>query len=241
MKRPALMLVVFLLGAALVSAQSKKFVWSDEICTFEGTYRRYTEKQLENTFRLWYSRDFVMDGYRGSISVAGLLERRTTASLDAEYVRKSAALRDLEIVNVPYWKAFKQKKLKILEQDYRLARATVRAFQTPTALEEVKFAGACVKRFAPPMLAGGDELLNFWRELNEEKRRKSDSPEILRENFESKIASTDKFKYAQEEILISDWWDCAGSMTARADDDAVLYKNFRKLFRRVKRLGCDFA
>lgn len=242
MKKLVFMLSVCLLGSAIVSARSKKFIWSDEICTFEGIYARsrYTEKQLENTYQLWYSRDFVLDGDRVFIYNSGLPERRTAASLDEEFARKSTALKNLEIVNTPFWKAFKQKKLKTLEQDYRLARATVRAFQEPAALQEVKFAEGCVKKFAPPLTAGGAVLLEFRRALAEEKRRKSDDPEAGRIFFEERRASTDRFKSALEEILISDWWDCASAGIDRADETKPS-KNFRRLFKHVTTLGCDYA
>jgi hypothetical protein len=243
MKKIALLIGVFILFGAVVSAQSRKFIWEDEICAFEGVYnaRKYTKKQLENTYQLYYSQQFDLQTYQFSFSnEQGLRERWTVEALDAEYARKSEALRKLEVVNVPFWKAFKAKKLKALEQDYHLTRVSVQAFQNPSALKEITFADACVKRFAPPLIAGGDELLRIWREVKAESWGKNADPEKVRKDFEAKLASADKFKDAQLDVLTYGWWNCVNAQIIRGDE-SVASKSFWKLFRRVKRLGCDYA
>ncbi len=244
MKRIALLFFVFALANAAALAQVKKFMWEDEICVFEGTYntRLYTKKQLENTYQLWYSQDFQMQTYDAAVfRFEDIGKLRTVASLDAEYAQKSAALKKLEIVNVPFWKAYKQKKLKALEQDYKLARASVQAYQNPKALREVTFAPACVKKFAPPLIAGGDDLLRIWREVNIDSRKKNASPEGVRRNFEAQLASADKFKFAEVEVITFGWWNCVNATIERGDENQLPSKNFWKLFRRVKKIGCDYA
>jgi len=244
MKRIALLFIVFALANAPASAQVKKFQWEDEICVFEGIYdaRLYTEKQLENTYKLWYSQDYEMELYQAAVFEYEDIGRlRTPSSLDAEYARKAAALRKLEVVNTAFWKAFKQKKLKALEQDYQLARASVQAYQKPKALREVTFAEACVQKFAPPLIAGGDELLRIWREVNIDSRKKNASPEAVRKNFEEQLASADKFKYAQVEVITFGWWNCVNARIDRGGEGSVPSKNFWKLFKHVNRIGCDYA
>src|SRR5262245_16824377 len=124
MKKIALLALAFVLGNTIASAQLRKFVWEDEICAYEGRYNAslYTKKQLENTYQMWYSPDFVNDAYElGHSNSQGLWERWTIAELDADYAQKSSALKNLEVVNVPFWKALKQKKLQTMEQSYKLA------------------------------------------------------------------------------------------------------------------------
>ena len=166
--KKALALLIVLLAANALAAKSKRFVWEDEICAYEGWYNGavYSERQLENTYRLWYSRDFELEVFRGERSNSqGLREPFTLAWLDYQYALKSTALRKLKIVNVPYWRNVKQKKLEALEQKYLSER---RAFQSP---EDLK------------------------------------TPERPEFNGE----------------------------------EGVMHENFRKLFRRVRRLGCDYA
>ncbi len=244
MKKIALLFVVLFLTNTTASAQRGKFVWEDEICVTEGTFNPslYTKKQLENTYKLWYSQDFSMFVYQGmSSNSQGLMERRTVESLDTEYAQKSAALKNLEIVNVPYWKAFKEKKLKALEQDYKLARATVQAYKNPAALKEIHFAESCVKRFSKPLIAGGDDLLRVWREVDEDLRKKNSNPGELQKYFEENMASPDKFKYAQDEVIRFGLWDCVNALIDHDDDARTIQVQFLRLFKRVKNLGCDYA
>ena len=127
------------------------------------------------------------------------------------------------------------------KQDYKLARTTVLGFDDPLALRELTFADACRRTFAEPLIAGGDPLLKIWRELIEKAIKKSSYPDDTRKYFEERMASADKFKFARDEVITGGWWNCANARIKRGDADIILDKNFRKLFRRVKQLGCDYA
>jgi hypothetical protein len=243
MKKFAALMVVFVLCSAAASARSKRFVWEDEICSYEGRYNGalYTEKQLENTYQLWYSQDFELFVWQGKRQVNGLMEPISLAWLDYQYALKSTALQKLEIVNVPYWRNVKQKKLKALEQKYILERLTFQAAEDLTVLRKLEFADVCVKNFAEPLIAGDASLLRIWRESSEQARKTSAYAEDMRRDFEKRMASADKMKYAREDVLTGGWWSCVSSKIDGGGDEGVMHENFRKLFRRVKRLGCDYA
>lgn len=238
MKKIILLTFVSLLITASVWAQGAKFRWETEMCLFEGTFdtRRYTRRQLENTYQMWYGREYDMETFYATVfKLEDFAKLRTAASLDAEYARKSAALKALDIVNTPFWKQFRAKKLIELERDYRLARASAQAFQNPAALREVTFADACVQRFAPPLEAGGDALLAIWREVNMDLRAKNSDPERVRREFEAQLASADKFKYAQIEVITFGWWNCVNERIERREDWDEIYKNYEKLFKNIKK------
>jgi len=244
MKKIALLTLIFVLGNIAISAQDRKFQWEDEICVFEGIYnaRRFTKRQLEGAYRLWYTRDFDMDVYKARVKYVGDTEKLpTVAEIDEEYAQKSAALRALEVVNAPFWKNLKAKKLQELEQDYKFERAAVQAFQKPSALREVKFAAVCAEKFVPPLLAGGAGLLKFWREMEEERLKNRPEADGERKNFENLITSADNVKYAQVDIISYAWWNCANALIDRDASDTVASQNFWKLFKHVARGGCDYA
>ncbi|HEY8559301.1 MAG TPA: hypothetical protein VIL74_02775 [Pyrinomonadaceae bacterium] len=236
-------ILVFLLAANAALAQLKKFTWEDWTCVYESTYdgRIYTERQLKNTYALWKAGgDYAMETFEATaFKLEDIANLRTAASLDAEYKEKAVALKNLEIVNVPYWKEYKAAKLAALERDYLLARASVKANENPSALGEVNFADRCVQRFAPPLTAGGDDLLKLWREVNEESRAKNASPENVRKEFESRTASADRFKYARMEILTFGWWNCVNAEIRRPDEKGRPEEHFKKLFKTTKKNYCD--
>ena len=243
MKKALALLVILFSANAFVSAKLKRFVWQDEICAYEGSYNGalYTKKQLENTYRLWYSRDFELDVWKGARQLNGLREPTTTAWLDYHYALKSEALKKLEIVNVPYWQNAKRKRLRALEQKYLMERLTLEASENPPVLRKLKFADACLEKIAGLLTADDATLLRVWREADEQARKASADPENMRKYFEERMASADRLKYARAEVLIDGWWSCVDSAIDRGDDESVQHTNFRKLFRRVKTLGCDHA
>ena len=239
------LLVLFILSAAnsFVSAKMRRFVWEDEICTYEGWYdaARYSKKQLENTYRLWYSQDFELFARKGERQIDGRWEPFTLEWLDYQYGVKSAVLRGLNVVDTPYWQNVKRRKLLILEQRYRLERATFEAVREPLVLRRTAFAEACLAKYAEPLIAGGDSLLRIWREENESQRKKSAYEDDMRRLFEERMASADRLKYAREEVLRDGWWECVASKIGSSDDEGIMHRNFRKLFKRVRRMGCDYA
>lgn len=244
MKKTALFLAVLWLAAASGRAQYRKFVFEDEICAYKGVYnaRLYTKKQLEGAYRLWLPCDFEMDVYRIRIdSVIDIEKLPTVAQVDYEYALKSAALRSLAVVNLPFWKDLKAHKLKVLEQDYKLMRAAVVAYRKPSVLNDVTFADACSKRFAPPLIAGGERLLAFYRELLEEPFKNRAASEGERIYVESSVTSADRFRNARIEIISRRWFDCAVALVERGETDDAARKNFWKLFKRVEEYGCDYA
>lgn len=242
MKKIVLTLIVLFLTNAAVSAQLKKFKWETELCTFEGTYdaRQHTAVELYNTYRMWLSPDFDLDTFDATaFKIEDIAKLKSVASLEDDYKRKSDVLSSLEIVKTPFWTRIKQSKLKALARELELARASVMAYQNPEALKSVTYADACVQRFAPPLIAGGDQFLNLWREINLESRRKNSDPERVRRDFEAQLASADRFKYAQVEVLTFGWWNCVNEFLDRGDDYEVMAKNYRKLFTKVREINCD--
>lgn len=223
-----------------VSAQTAKFKWSGELCELEGVYdaKKYTETELRNTLKLSSTADFelltAVTPYEYADIKALSLEK-----LDDEYAAKSAALKNLDIVDSPFFEAQRHKKLKELEQLYRLKRATVQAYENPSVLRDFAAAPACVDRYAAPLVAGGDRLLEIWLAVNEDARRRNASPENIKRIYEQQRAAPDKLKYARMEVMRFGWWNCANQSIEYVENHDEAAAEFKKLFKTVKTIGCD--
>jgi hypothetical protein len=242
MKKAVFLIVILFLGITAITAQIKKHRWDSEFCTFEGTYnaRNYTAAQLKNTLRLWATQDFDLDDMKATaFKIEDIPDLKTVEYLEADFRRKTDALQKLDIVKTPYWTEFKKRKLKSLEQQLALARNAVLAYTKPAELKKLTFADKCVGKFADPLIAGGDDLLNIWRAVNEDSRRKNADPERLRREFEAQSASSERIKYAQVEVITFGWWNCVNEFIDRGDDYGVMEKNYRKLFTKIKEINCD--
>jgi hypothetical protein len=234
-------LALFAFAALSASGQIRTFRWYDESCRYTGTYnaKKITTAQLRNTLKLSQTAGSSPLETNTSVwkitDIAGL----DIAALDREYAQKSAELKSLDIVRVPYWETFRQRKLRELEQVYRLSRASMRAYQDQRILREYKDAPACTTKFAEPLISGGDDLLTVWRTVNEESRKNNSDPDRIRRIYEEQLRSPDKLRFALIEVMNFGWWNCANGSIEYIAGDETPAKEFKKLFRRVRTIRCD--
>src|SRR3712207_969304 len=78
--------IVILCGTLMITAQTKKFRWTTELCEFEGTYdsSKYTEAQLRNTLKLFAIGEFGIEADATPQSYADI-EKLSVDALDKEY------------------------------------------------------------------------------------------------------------------------------------------------------------
>lgn len=231
-------ILIFCSSTAL--AQTKKLRWETELCVFESTYdaSKYSLAKLKNTLKLM-TENFRLDFDPTPQTFEGVKDLSVVA-LDREYNLKSGELKNLKIVNSKYFEALRQKKLKELEQTYKLKRITAQAFENPAKIREYTRAGSCVQTYANPLIKGGGDLLEIWLKVNEDSRKRNASPDRLKRIFEQQMNSPDKFEYARIEVMTFGWWNCANNFieyeNSSSDENE---KEFKKLFRQTKTIGCD--
>jgi len=232
---------ILLIFPVFAAAQVKTFRWGTDACDFSGTYnsRKYSQAQLENTVRLMRP-EFGLD-HNATVwkfeEIAGL----DVAVLDKAYEKAVSELKQLKIVPSPFWETIRQKKIREIEQVYRLSRATILGYAEPMKLREYAGAASCKTKFAEPLIAGGDRLLAAWRVVSEDSRRRNSDPERLRRIFDEQMASPDRLKFALVEVMTFGWWNCANEFVEYDDgaNSPAREREFRKLFIRVRNLGCE--
>ena len=223
-------------------SQAKKIRWESEggMCEYEGTFdsKKHTAAQLKNTQRL-LGNDFGLDLTQGTVWKSEEIDGLDFAPIEAEYQKKSAELKNLNIVKSPYWEARRQQKLKEMEQYYWLIKTTMASYKKPVALRDYSYAESCKTKYAEPLIAGGDSLLKIWETVNIETRKNNSDPARIKRIFDEQRSSADALKFAVVEVTTFGWWNCANAQIDQGDDYAVLDKNFRKLFTRVRTVRCE--
>ena len=232
--------LIFLL-AVWVSAQGKVFKWETELCMMTGTYdpAKYSEAQLRNTLMLFGPGQIGL-GLSLQVWKHEDIAKLDIAAFDKEYEQKSKKLRELDIVKVPYFETLRQDLLEEMEQVHRLTRSTAVAYTRPEVLKDYPRADACKAKYVGPLIAGGEELVGAWRQVNLESQKRNADPKRLQARFDQENASPDKLKFALVETMNFGWWNCANETLERVEraNDGTTDKEFRKLFRRVKEM-CD--
>ena len=235
-----LIIVLLITGVLAADAQTRTFRWQDELCTYEGTYNsgKVSLAQLKNTLKLAQPGSYSLER-NSTVWKFEDIEKLNVTALDAEFKAKTADLRALQIADTPYWREFKAKKLRELEQVYRLERTTMRGYKDHSTLLEYTAAPACTTRFARPIIAGGDSLIAAWRTVNEESRTKNADPERLKRIFESQLKSPDRLNFALLEVMTFGWSNCANDLIEYIVYDETPPAEYKKLFSKVRTIRCD--
>jgi hypothetical protein len=236
-----LLATLLFLSSSLVFGQSNKFKWNTELCEYEGIYdtHKYSAFQLKNTYRLWFSEDFRIYTSATVWSYEDI-PNLSLYSLDNEYLIKSQELKTLDIIQSDFWEAYKQRKIKDLDDYYKLSRITIQGYNYPSILKQYSIADSCIAKYADALVIGGNKLLETWRQLNVESRINNASPEAIKAKFNQQYNSTEKYKYAIVEIMNFGWWNCAIRYLDEPDtNDLKARENFDRLFIKIKTIMCD--
>lgn len=222
-------------------SQNTTFMWTTELCEYEGTYNAkiYSDTQLQNTYKLWFSEYFrIYTPYH--VWYPHHIENLNVDTLDNEYVKKSEELKLLDIAITPYWELYRKRKLKDLEEEYKLGRITLLGYKTPETLRQYTVADSCINQFVDALIVGGHKLLDTWRQIHQQKLINNSSPEKLSAKFNEQFNSTEKYKYAQVDVMNFGWWNCAIKyMDYSVVSDPKGLENFEKLFTKIKTIQCD--
>ncbi|MGD9562659.1 MAG: hypothetical protein AB7F88_11190 [Pyrinomonadaceae bacterium] len=237
-------LMILILVAASVSAagaQRRTFKWTSELCDISGVYdsKKYTETQLRNTLTLFGPAGVRID-FNATVWKHEDIAKLDIAELDREYERKSTMLRELDIVKTPFFEKLRDDTLKEMRQVYELSRVTARAYTQPESIKEYPRAESCKLKYGGPIIAGGEDLADAWRQVNLASQKVNGSPQFLQERFDRQNASPDRLKFALVETMAFGWWNCVNETLERRDAARLgdAEKEFRKLFTRVKEI-CD--
>lgn len=227
-----------------VHAQNKTMEWSSDFCSFSGVYnsKKYTEEKLQNTFKL-----ISTGAFRISTSATvwnySEIDALDVEKLDEEYTRLRKEVEGLDIVAGELWESVRRSKLKELKQVYDLSRATMLAYRKPTVLNDLDWSPACKQRYVPALIAGGDDLLAVWTDVNVEGRGRNADPARLKRRFDEQYASPQRAQFALVETMAFGWWNCSNASIdydgQDGDENQKRDEAFRKLFISVKEVECE--
>jgi hypothetical protein len=223
-------------------AQLGTFRWQTEVCDYSGTYdsRKYTLRQLQNTSKLVRMAGVPLN-FSATVWNIDEIGKADLGELDREYREKRETLLGLDLVRTPFWENVRAAKLKELDQSYRLIWITARAYTNPAILMEYEGAGSCKTKFAEPIVAGGEALVEAWRQVNKASQAQNSDPARLQRQFDQENASPDRLRYALVETMSFGWWNCANAFIEyeEGNSDGTNDKAFKKLFTRVRTLNCE--
>jgi hypothetical protein len=221
-------------------AQTKTFRWSFD-CTYEGVYdeRKISEKQIQDTYALCFTNISFLNGYGLSSSPMDY-KVDILDSLTKEYHERKNIIENLDIIKSPYWKKIKEENLAYMQGFFEAESIAILSYRNPLILKVYHGAGDC--KYADAIIAGGDSMLIAWKNLIEENCLKynGNPAKCIKENYMDKYLLGDKYEYAHIGLILFGWWNiCVLRHLPTLTPPAAVHPEFMKLFKRVKKLGCD--
>ncbi|MDM7922519.1 MAG: hypothetical protein QUS14_09495 [Pyrinomonadaceae bacterium] len=224
------------------AAQTATFKWSDMLCDYSATYdtKKHSAEQIRDTHKL-YEMQGVPLQFSATVWKYEDIAKLDIDKLDVEYKAKREQLLALKLVKIPYWEKARAAKLKELDQVYELTRVSARAYTDPAVLRTYNGAESCKLKYAEPIIAGGEDLVKIWREVNLDSQAKNSDPARLQRRWDQENASPDRLKFALVETMSFGWWNCANGFIEYdpADGGVEREKEFKKIFTRVRTLACS--
>lgn len=239
--KPILSVLFFILvfSTSGYSQKNKTFKWADDCCEYEGSYdpSKVTEAQLKNTFNLFFW-GYTLETRQCAFELKNV-GKLNIDSLTNEYARKTLQVSNLKILEGEYWENLRKDVIKQLNQEFYAKKITLLAHADPSILLTYSGRDSCLIKYGNAIAAGGDLILEAWRELLEDQCSRNADPGRLRREFDEQYNSSDKYKYALVELLTFGWWNCINhsiEYTYLKYTDA--YPKFKDEFTHIKELGC---
>ncbi len=150
--------------------------------------------------------------------------------LEQECGEKISKLQEADLPNGEFWEKLRADKIKEYEMLCELKRATIKSVENPSALRDVKPACDSCQYYIEALEAGGEKLINAWRNQLEEFKKNNSSPERLQHKFDEWSVKPEKYDFARMEITRFGWWNCANNFIPYVKYQFEIEHEFRKFF-----------
>ncbi|MDF1547977.1 MAG: hypothetical protein P1P88_09140 [Bacteroidales bacterium] len=212
----------------------KKYTWQFGMCEYQGSYdaSKYTEKQLNNTIR------WLLNGEGASkpssIFNIGDVAKIDREAIDTEFKQIVQTISDAEIVNTPYFKQLKQKKLEEIKRLHLLTLMEIDAYKNPAVLNNDSYSKNSCSKYTNALIEGGAMLLAVWKEMAEKSKEEGNTSAW--ERYLNEFNATNKMDYARIHVTTFGWWNCVNESIERVDGYLAHDNQFIKLFSDVKKI-----
>ena len=218
------------------------FKWESELCENESRFnaRLYTVGELKGTHELlWMAGSLLLHEINNTATDPDEIEELSSLKeLDVLYQKKQKALRNLKIVNDPYWKGVKQSILQTMKDEYDLARIDIQAYTNPAVLKGNRFSHVCPGIIEALTNKDTTKLMAAWRILVEEQSKNNGSPENVMKRYQTAYDSPDRIMQARVQLITYGWHNQVNNTLQRVSRDEKMNGKFDRLFLETKS-ECD--
>jgi len=228
MKR--LLAFCLLLSVHFSNAQTDVFTWEEGMTKYSGTFDTKIHSK-ENLGRIY---EYLVQSPTNIFEVATVwtinqMDSTFLHPLDSVFQLNKSMLNSIVLPEGAFWKELKAKRMTELEQFYFAKRLEILSYTNPAILDNEKY--SYCSTYARTLNGTEEELLETWKTLHEEQKKKNSSPETLEARYLSELSSENNLLYAKLNVTIYGWWNCVNEQLPYVhDSNGHIMKEFKKLF-----------
>ncbi|WP_228401586.1 hypothetical protein [Chryseobacterium sp. PMSZPI] len=205
---------------------------------------KYKKEEIDGINKLLYQFNGVQFDIQPVFKLSNLEEVRKNKEeylqqLEKQYQEKKKELYNLEVINHPMWKKLQQETIQSFENEYQLNKEEILAYSDPTTLKDSKFYSTCREHIDAISSPDKEKMFAAWKSYIELKSKNNADPKGVMARFNAKMNDPQKEDYALIDMIGLSFHNCANnSFRPKRDDEANAYKDFDKIFTKLKR-NCD--
>ncbi len=150
--------------------------------------------------------------------------------LKIECAERLKELNTLVFINNEFWTRQKLNRIKEIESTCRLREITILAYSNPDTLMTYDLVDSTCIYFRDALIAGGQQMIDAWINLNEIKKSKNGNPEKVQRKFNEKYNSQQRIEFAKLELMQFGWWNNANHLIYHYENSLKNNDEFEKLF-----------
>ncbi|AZA85234.1 hypothetical protein C1637_13090 [Chryseobacterium lactis] len=205
---------------------------------------KYKKEEIDGVNKLLYQFNGVQFDTQPVFKLSNLEEIRKNREeylqqLENQYQEKKKELYSLEVINLPMWKKLQQETIQSFENEYQLNKEEIIAYSDPSSLKDSKFYGSCKEHIDAISSPDREKMFTAWKNYIELKSKSNADPKAVLARFNAKLNDPQKEDYALIDMIGLSFHNCANSsFRQKREEEGVAYKDFDKLFIKLKRT-CD--
>jgi hypothetical protein len=219
-------------------AQKGVFKWETELCEHKGLFDslKIKRNQIQGAHALTNSSDMSQQPYfllLPSVYSIEDLKKVDTGKISENYYLLKQKFQNIKLPASTAWENYRTQQIKAIEENYKMGKVLATAFVSDNYTGIAEFKDKCSTQYTEALQAGGDKLLDAWKNLVNKSAKNNGDPKRVITEYEQKLNTPEKYLHAKVEILTFGWSNCV-SATIKGYDGTNATIAFRKLFKSVK-------
>jgi len=233
-----LFLFVCSITLLIASCAKSTFTYSEGMCSYSGKYNPKTisEEQLQNTLD-----HLIFPSYIETNATAWELD--DVDDLDLEALKEECSTRlnrleTLEFANTENMVRLKESRIRELNEACYVKSLTILGYENPDTLMGFETTDENINFIRNGLIAGGDSLVEVWKEVVRIQKLNNGYPERIQQEFEAQFNSPEKLEYARLTVMMFGWWNNVNHDIYHTPDE-YYSGQFNELFSKVDE-ECDY-